>query len=141
MSALAHEISRRHPDPRNPMAFHIGAAADVLVGMGLTVFAGDVASLLLPQHAEILGIAAASVMRFLGLFLILFAIETVVVARSQGALGRFRSWIVGANWATVALAIVVIAAWHAALSMLGIAAVAAIAVAVGLFAFLQGRSL
>jgi hypothetical protein len=80
-------------------------------------------------------------MRFLGVFLILFAIETVLIARSQGTLGRFRSWIVAANWITVALAVVVIALWHAAFSAIGMAAVAIIAVAVGIFSTLQQRAL
>jgi len=93
-----------------------------------------------PQ-ATILGFTTASVMRFLGIVLILFAIETALIARSQGALGRFRSWIVAANWVTVALAVVVIALWHAAFSAIGMAAAAIVAVAVGIFAALQQRSL
>jgi hypothetical protein len=121
--------------------FYVGAAADTVVGIALTAFSAEAAGLLLPEQAAILGLATASVIRFLGLFLILFALETVIVARATGTAARFRSWIVAANWATVALALLVLVLWHSALSTLGIAAVAAVAVSVGAFAALQHRAL
>lgn len=141
MSALTHDLPLSRSTGLRMWAFHAGAAADVVVGLALTFFAGDAARLLLPEQPVILGLATASVMRFLGVFLILFALETVIVARSTGSMARFRSWIVAANWATVALALVVIAVWHAAFSAIGIAAVAVVAVSVGTFAALQRRAL
>lgn len=126
---------------RKPLPFYVGALADTVVGVGLVSFAEAIAPMILPDHATILGIAVSSVLRFLGLFLLVFALDTVVVARSSGALGRFRSWIVAANWATVAAAVLVLGLWHGALSLLGIAAVAAIALAVGAFASLQQRAI
>jgi hypothetical protein len=141
MSTLAHESPLSRSAGRKPASFYVGAVADVVVGLDLTIFGPEIARLILPDHVTIRGFESASMMRFLGLFLILFAIETVVVARSQGTLGRFRSWIVAANWATVVLAVVVLAAAHSAFSVLGIAAVVAIVVAVGVIAFLQGKSL
>ncbi len=141
MSSLTHEIFLSRTNGSKQWPFHVGAAADVLVGLDLVFFADYVAQLMMPEQATILGFATASVMRFLGVFLILFAIETVVVARSQGAMANFRTWIVAANWATVAMAVVVIAGWHAAFSAIGVAALAIIAVAVGIFAALQQRAL
>ncbi|HEV8647008.1 MAG TPA: hypothetical protein VGR01_15725 [Burkholderiales bacterium] len=141
MTTLTHELPLSRNITRKLWPFHVGALADTLVGLDLVIFAGDIARLLVPEQATILGFATTSVMRFLGAFLILFAIDTVVLARSQGRLARFLSWIVAANWATVALAVVVIALWHAAFSVMGIAAVAVIAVAVGIFAALQQRAL
>jgi hypothetical protein len=141
MSTLAHELSDARAAGRGLWPFYVGAAADVVVGLGLAVFAGEAAALLMPQQDAIGGFAAASVMRFLGVFLLLFALETVIVARASGAMARFRSWIVAANWATVAAALVVLVAWHAAFSPLGIAAVAFVGMAVGTFAALQQRAL
>lgn len=141
MTTLTHELPLSRNITRKLWPFHVGALADTLVGLDLVIFAGDIARLLVPEQATILGFATTSVMRFLGVFLILFAIDTVVLARSQGRLARFLSWIVAANWATVTLAVVVIALWHAAFSAMGIAAVAVIAVAVGIFAALQQRAL
>jgi hypothetical protein len=126
---------------RKPLPFYVGALADTVVGAGLVAFAEALAPMILPDHATILGIAVSSVLRFLGLFLLVFALDTVVVARSSGALGRFRSWIVAANWATVASAVLVLGLWHGSLSLLGIAAVTAIALAVGVFASLQQRAI
>lgn len=141
MTAFTHEISLSRTNGRKQWPFHVGAVADVLVGLDLVFFADYVAQLTMPEQATILGFATASVIRFLGVFLILFAIDTVLIARSQGTLGRFRSWIVAANWATVAMAVVVIVLWHAAFSAIGIAAVAGIGVAVAVLAFLQHRSI
>lgn len=134
-SALARLIERK------PLPFYIGAFADTVVGVGLITSAEFIAPMILPDHPTLLGIAVASVLRFLGLFLLAFALDTIVVARSNGALGRFRSWIVAANWATVALAVLVLGLWHGALSPLGIALVATIALAVGVFASLQQRAI
>lgn len=121
--------------------FYVGAAADIAVGLDLLVFAPDIAQRVLPGQATVFGFAAESVMRFLGAFLILFAAETILVARPRGGLARFRSWIVAANWATVALAIVVLALWHSLFSAIGILAVGVVGAAVGVLAYLQGRAL
>lgn len=141
MSTLTHELSLSRTNGLRQWPFHLGAAADVVVGLGLVLFAGNIARLAMPEHDTILGFATSSVMRFLGVFLILFAIETVVLARSQGRLARYLSWIVMANWATVALAIILLAASHSAFSAIGIAALMVVAAAVGIFAFLQQKSL
>lgn len=122
MTTLTHELPLSRNITRKLWPFHVGAFADTLVGLDLVIFAGDIARLLMPEQGTILGFATASVMRFLGAFLILFAIGTVLIARSQGRLARFLCWIVAANWTTVALAVVVIALWHAAFSAMGIAA-------------------
>lgn len=139
MSSLAHDLplTRRH----GMWPFYVGAAADTVVGIALTVFSAEAATLLLPERPAILGFATASVIRLLGLFLILFAFETVIVARATGSAARFRSGIVAANWATVALALLILVLWHSALSPLGIAAVATVAVSVGAFAALQHKAL
>lgn len=126
---------------RKPLPFYVGAFADTVVGLGLVALAETITPMILPDHPTILGLTVSAVLRFLGLFLLVFALDTVVVARSNGALGRFRSWIVAANWATVALAVLVLGLWHGALSLLGIALVATIALAVGVFASLQQRAI
>jgi len=141
MSISTSQTSVARAFDRKPLPFYIGAFADTVVGVGLVAFAEVLARMILPDHPTILGIAVSSVLRFLGLFLLVFALDTVVVARSSGALARFRSWIVAANWATVASAVLVLGLWHGSLSLLGIAAVGAIALAVGVFASMQQRTL
>lgn len=126
MSAIAHPTPVSRPATRGLWPFHLGAFANVVVGLDLVLFADHIARLAIPHQATILGFDTASVMRGLGVILIVFAIETVVVARSHGALARLRSWVVAANWATVALAAIVIAIWNGAFSAIGIAAIAAI---------------
>ncbi len=121
-------------------AFHVGAAADAVVGLALAAAAPRVAGLILPAHSEIAGLATAGILRCLGIFLVLFAIETVAVARAQG-LARFRSWVVVANWATVALAVGLLATVASAFSMIGLAAVAVIGLFVAGITFLQQKAL
>ncbi len=140
MSVTASDSNVSRFAERNAKAYYAGAAADVAVGTGLVVFAGSIAALVMPGQATILGLPLSSILRFLGVFLLVFAIDTVLIARSQGVLGRFRSWIVAANWVTVALAVAVLALWHALLSPLGIAMVASVALAVGVFASLQQKA-
>jgi hypothetical protein len=141
MSTLVHQLADSRASGRGLWPFYVGAAADVAVGLMLTAFAGEAAALLMPERDTVLGVATGSLMRFLGVFLLLFALETVIVARASGTMAKFRSWIVAANWATVALAAVVLALWHAAFSALGIAAVTFVGMAVGTFAALQKRAL
>ncbi|MEX0959495.1 MAG: hypothetical protein WDZ63_09430 [Burkholderiales bacterium] len=141
MSAIAHSASVSRPASRGLWPFHLGAFADVVVGLDLVLFADHIARLAMPHQATILGFEPESVMRGLGVFLILFAIETVVVARSSGALARFRAWVVAANWATVALAAIVIAFWHGAFSAIGIAGIAAIGLALAVLSTFQQRAL
>lgn len=141
MSAIAHSASVSRPAGRGLWPFHLGAFADIVVGLDLVLFADYIARLAMPHQATILGLDTASVMRGLGVFLILFAIETMTVARSTGALARFRAWVVAANWATVALAAIVIAFWRGALSATGVAAVTAIGLALAVLSTLQQRAL
>jgi hypothetical protein len=121
-------------------AFHVGAVADVVVGLGLVAAAPQVANLILPAHTEVAGLATAGLLRSLGIFLVLFAIETVAVARAQG-LARFRSWVVAANWATVALVVGLLATVASAFSVIGLAAVAAIGLFVAGITVLQQKAL
>jgi hypothetical protein len=126
---------------RSMWPFHAGAAADVAVGAGLLALAPQIASLILPAHPEVAGLATAAILRGLGLFLILFALETVVVAKARGMLSKFRSWVVAANWATVALVVVVLVATGSAFSATGIAAVAVVGVVVAGITVLQQRAI
>lgn len=141
MHGFAHESSLSRNAGRALWPFHAGAAADVAVGAGLVAFASPVANLIMPAHAEVLGISSAAILLGLGIFLILFALETVMVARATGVLAGFRSWIVGANWATVALVLLLLAAANSAFSGIGIAAVAGIGVFVATITVLQQRAL
>jgi hypothetical protein len=121
--------------------FYFGAAADIAVGVALLLFSGPIAAVMMPDQSIISGFAAASILKFLGAFLIVFAIETIIVARPGGRFARFRSWIVAANWATVVLAGVVLVIGHSLFSALGVGLVAAIAVALTVVAYLQRQSL
>ena len=135
MTAAAHAHSR------TLWAFHVGAAADAAVGAGLLALAPEIATLVLPAHAEVAGLAVSGILRGLGLFLVLFALETVVVARATGMLARFRSWVVGANWATVAIVAALIATAGSAFSVIGLAAVAFVGVFVAGITLLQQKAL
>lgn len=130
-----------HASTRSMWPFHVGAAADVGVGVGLLALAPQIASLILPAHSEVAGLAIAAILRGLGLFLILFALETVVVARAQGTLSKFRSWVVAANWATVALVVVLLIAAGSAFSAIGVAAVAVVGVLVAGITVLQQKAI
>lgn len=141
MSTLTRKLSLPVSTGRSLWPFHAGAIADVVVGLDLLFFADPIAGLVLPQQAAILGYSSAAVLQALGAFLLLFAIGTVVVAHAQGTLARYRSWIVLANAATVVLAALILAFWHAVLSAAGIAAVVVVAAALALLAGLQRRAL
>jgi hypothetical protein len=140
MNAFAQETSLSRIAGRVLWPFHVGATADVVVGAGLAVFASPAASLIMPAHAAVFGISTTAILRGLGIFLILFAMETVLVAR-EGALAGFRSWVVAANWATVALVLGLLVTANAAFSAIGIAAVAAVGMFVAAITVLQQRAL
>lgn len=141
MPTLTRALPRSAPRGRSLWPFHAGAIADVVVGLDLLFFSAPIAGLVLPQQAAILGYSSAAVLQALGAFLVLFAIATLVVARSQDGLARYRRWIVAANWATVMLALPVLGLWHGAFSAAGIAAVGVVAAALALLAGLQRRAL
>lgn len=126
---------------RSLWPFHVGAAADVAVGAGLISLAPQAASLILPGHSEIAGLATAGILRGLGIFLVLFALETVAVARAQGWLAKFRAWVVAANWATVVLVAVLLAMASSAFSAIGVAAVAVVGLFVAGITTLQQKAL
>jgi len=124
---------------RPALPFHLGAAADLLVGLDLALFGPDVARLAMPAVEKLLGADPGTVLRVLGVALIVFAIDTVLIARSQGRLARLRGWIANANLASAALGAVVLLTAHAALSSIGFAAVAAISVALAVLGIWQRR--
>jgi hypothetical protein len=126
---------------RSLWPFHAGAAADVAVGAGLLALAPQIAALILPSHAEVAGLATAAILRGLGVFLILFAVETVVVAKARGMLSRFRSWVVAANWATVALVAFILVTAGSAFSAIGVAAVAVVGIFVAGITALQQKAI
>lgn len=141
MTTLTREIPLPVSSVRSFWPFHVGAIADVVVGVNLIAFSEPIARLILPQQTTILGFSCVTILQALGLFLVLFAIETMIVVRAQGNLARYRSWIVAANWATVVLATLILAVWHAAFSAVGIAAVTIVATALAVLAALQQRVL
>lgn len=126
---------------RSLWPFHVGAAADVAVGVGLLALAPQIGALILPAHSEVAGLAVTGILRALGLFLVLFALETVVVARASGMLARFRSWVVAANWATVGIVVILLAAAGSAFSAIGLAAVAVVGLFVAGITVLQQKAL
>lgn len=141
MTTLTRQLPMSASAGRSFWPFHVGAIADVVVGLDLVAFSDPIARLILPHQPTILGFSCAAILQALGAFLILFAIETFVVVRAQGTLARFRSWIVVANWATVVVAALTLAVWHAAFSPAGVAAVSIVATALAVLAALQQRVL
>jgi len=136
MHPLGRGIGRR---PQLP--FHLGAGLDLVLGLDLALFGDRVADLLLPGRAEIFGITAGTFMQALGIVLLLFAAETIVLARAKGGLRRFLPAIPILNGSWVAISLVVVTLWHDALSGAGIGIVLLVALLVGALAAAQGHSL
>lgn len=139
MSTLTQSLPTSTGNARSLAPFYLGAAADVVVGLALTLFGPALAQLLMPAHEQVLGMPAGVLLRVLGIALIVFAIDTVIVARSRGTLARFRSWIIKSNFATAAFAMVLLLAAHSAFSAFGIAAIVIIAVALAGIALWQHK--
>ena len=138
MTALTHSLPAA-PATRSPLPYYLGAAADVLVGLELALFGPQVAQIAIPALDSLLGAEPGVVLRVLGVVLLVFALDTVLVARSAGRLGRLRSWIARANLASAALGILLLLTAHAALSPIGIAALAIISVALLVVGLWQQR--
>lgn len=137
-------LAARHVQPpagRRRGAFYAGAAVDILLGLDLLLFGGWIAGLLLPGAPELFGLSAAAVLRGLGLALLIVGADTILLARSEGRLGRLLPAIPALNWAfAAALALALIAGFDA-LSGAGAALVAALAAGSVVFALLQQRAL
>ena len=71
---------------------------------------------MIPAVERLLGTDPGMALRALGVVLIVFAIDTLLVARSKGRLGRLRIWIANANLASAALGALLLVTAHAALS-------------------------
>lgn len=141
MTTLAHAARSTREATRSLWPFYAGAAADTVVGTDLIVFSSTIARLLLPAHETVAGIPTESIMLLLGVFLLLFAAATILAARAHGPLVRFRAWIVAANGATVALALMLSILAFNAFSPIGIGALLLLAVALGTLTALQRRAL
>lgn len=139
MSTLTQPLPTSTANARRLAPFYIGAAADILIGLELALFGPAIAQLLMPAHEQVLGMPAGTLLRVLGVALIVFAIDTIIVARSRGKLAQFRSWIVKSNFATAAFAVMLLLAAHSAFSTFGIAAIAVIAVALAGIAWWQHK--
>ncbi len=138
MTVLTHSLPAAHAT-RSPLPYYLGAAADVLVGLELALFGPQVAQIAMPALDSLLGAEPGVALRVLGVVLLVFAIDTVLIARSAGRLGRLRSWIARANLASAALGALVLLTAHAALSSLGVAALAIISVALLVVGLWQQR--
>ncbi len=93
----------------------------------------------MPTLDTLFGADPGVVLRIVGVALLVFALDTVLIARSPGRLGRLRPWIARANLATAALGAIALLTTHAALSPIGIAAVALMSVALLLIGRWQQR--
>lgn len=118
LSATAPGERRRRPTMR---AFYIGAAIDLVLGIELLLFADWLAAALLPEQPQLLGLATPVLLRITGLVLLLIAVETVLMARSQGWLRPLLPSVVVLNWASVAACIILLAIGYQALSAFGLA--------------------
>jgi len=140
MSTLIQSIPSSTTAMRPLAPFHLGAAADIVVGLALALFGPDVAQRMLPTLQSLLGTEPGTVLRVLGIALIVFAVDTIVIARARGRLARLRPWIAKANLASAVLAGVLLLLAYPAFSPIGIAAVAAIAVALVLIGWWQHKA-
>lgn len=141
-TALTNETTRvSDPVGRTMRPFYIAAGLDLLIGLDLLLFGPAVAELLLPGQKEIFGIASGTLLRGVGVVLILLAAETVWLARSRGRLRRFLSWIVAANWAWVVGSVIAIVAAYSVLSTFGVVAIAVLALVTTELALFQRRTL
>jgi len=136
MTALTQSLPAANAT-RSPLPYYLGAAADFIVGLELALFGPQVARLAMPALDTLLGAEPGAVLRIVGVALLVFALDTVLIARSQGRLGRLRPWIARANLATAALGVIALLVAHAALSPIGIAAVALMSVALLLIGWWQ----
>src|SRR5690606_2167219 len=106
----------------------------------LLLFSPALAALLLPGQAEVLGVASGTLLRAFGVLLIVFALDTVWLARTQN-LRRYLPLVIAANWAWVAGSAVAIVAGYSVLSTAGIVAIAAVALITAELAIFQRRAL
>jgi hypothetical protein len=139
MSTLTQSIPSSAAAARTLAPFYLGAAADIVVGLELALFGPDVAQIMMPSLGSLLGADPGTVMRVLGVVLLVFAVDTILIARSKGRLARLRPWIARANLGSAALAGLLLAAYPA-FSTVGVAAVAVIAVALGVIGLWQHKA-
>ena len=140
MSTLTQSIPSSATAARSLAPFYLGAAADIVVGLELALFGPNVAQFLMPTLESLLGAEPGTVLRVLGAALIVFAVDTILIARAQGRLVRLRPWIAKANLVSAALAALLLLAAYPAFSSVGIAAIAAIAVALAAIGVWQHKA-
>jgi len=126
--------------PRSLRSFYVGAAIDLVLGLDLLLFGPALAALLMPGQAEVLGVASGTLLRVLGALLIVFALDTVWLARSPN-LRRYLPLVIAANWVWVAVSAVAIVAGYSVLSTVGVVAIAAAALIAAELAIFQRRAL
>lgn len=140
MTRRTSEHSTEHATrARTLWPFHLGALADCIAGLGLIAFSKAIAATLLPAHEQLLGFATPSVLQFIGVILILFALETLLVARTSGPLKRFRPAIIAINWATALAALALAVLAFSALPGITVAVLVSMGLALAALATLQRR--
>lgn len=128
--------------PRSPMtSFYAGAAIDLVLGLELMLFGGWFAALMLPDTPQILGLSTALLLRLAGGVLLLFAVDTFIVARSQGRLARFRPAVMAANWVGAALCLGLALLAAPVLSTVGVTLLVGLALIGAVVAMTQKRAL
>ncbi|HEY8553304.1 MAG TPA: hypothetical protein VIL43_02050 [Burkholderiales bacterium] len=137
MAAVVQETAVR---ARSLRPFYVGAAIDLVLGLDLLLFGPALAAWLVPAQAEVLGVASGTLLRALGVLLIVFALETVWLARAPN-LRRYLSLAIAANWAWVAVSALAIVAGYSVLSTAGVVAAAATALVAAELAIFQRRAL
>lgn len=141
MASVTHVEPRSVSASRGRGAFYAGAAADIVLGLDLLLFGGWLAGLLLPGQPELFGLSTAALLRVVGAALLIAGLDTILLARSEGRLGRLLPAVPALNWAFAAAMALVLVAGHAALSAVGAVLVAALGVGSVVLALLQQRAL
>lgn len=114
--------------------FLAAAAMDVLLGLDLLFLAGPIMELALVAPIDPIWLQAA------GVALAVYGVDMAIVARSRGALRRFRPVFLIANWIYVPLALGAALVFADLLTGIGTAMLLATVVATGVLAFFQQRA-
>lgn len=122
-----------------PTSFYLAAGFDALLGADLVLFSGPIANVALPGRTVLSGLESALAVQILGALLIVFAMETVFLARTKGVFTRFLPVIVWCEWAWVAASAAIGIFAFAHLSTLALLAIAIVTVMTAELALFQRK--
>lgn len=127
-------------DTRNsPTSFYLAAGFDALLGFDLIVFSGPIAAAALPETPALFGLETATILQILGILLVVFAAETVFLARTKSRFARLLPAIVWCEWAWVAASVAIGIVAFAAFSTVALVVIAIVAFATAELALFQHK--